>query len=277
MALPGLLGVIVERTLADVRDRKGRVSRRDLEELAARRAGTRRPFSEALHRSADQPIRFLAEIKKASPSKGVLDADLDPVRLAALYGENGASAISVVTEPHFFQGEMTFLARAREAATGLPLLRKDFHVHELQVLETAAGDADALLFIVAALAPNQLRDYLDMAAAFGLEHLVEVGTRREAEIALRAGARAVGVNNRDLTTFRVDPERTASVLPVLLEAEAISVAESGIHDRAAVLRFQALGVHALLVGEALVTAAEPGKMLRTLRGLSADGEEGSAP
>jgi indole-3-glycerol phosphate synthase len=272
MPLPGILGAIVERTLTDVGERKGRVSRRDLEELAAHRAATRIPFTAALRRDAALPIRFVAEIKKASPSRGVLDPDLDPARLAALYRENGAAAISVVTEPHFFQGEPAFLGRARESAPGLPLLRKDFHVHELQVLETAAGEADALLFIVRALAPTQLRDYLDMAAAFGLEHLVEVGDRREAESALRAGARVVGVNNRDLTTFRVDPERTASVLPVLQEAAVVSVSESGIHDRASVLRFQALGVHALLVGEALVRAEDPGQMLRTLRGVSESGE-----
>lgn len=264
MAASGILAAIVEKTLEDVHRRRHRVSKRELEEHARARSRTRRAWLPALERTGTEPIRFIAEIKKASPSRGVLSPDLDPARLAAIYREGGASAISVVTEPHFFAGEDAFLAGAREEAGALPILRKDFHVHELQVLESAAGLADALLLIAGVLAASQLRDYLDMADAFGLAHLVEVADRREAETALRAGARVVGVNNRDLSTFRVDPARTDHVLPVLREAGAVSVAESGIHDREIVLRFEEAGVHALLVGEALVTAGDPEGALRAL-------------
>jgi len=276
MGLPGILGQIVERTLEDVRGRAGRVSRRVLEEEAVRRSRRRREFGDALRRpSPEDPVRFVCELKRQSPSKGILREDLDPAGLAAVYREHGAGAVSVVTEPHFFGGSPSFLDQARRGAESLPLLRKDFHVHELQVLETAASEADALLLLVSALSPMQLKDYLDIAREFALEHLVEAADLREAEAALKAGARVVGVNNRDLATFDVDPERTFSVLPLLREADVVSVAESGIGDRNTVVQFQEAGVDALLVGEALVTAEDPGARLRDLRGES--GGEGRDP
>jgi indole-3-glycerol phosphate synthase len=268
MGTPGILGAIVERTLTDVKTRKANVSRRDLEQRARLRTGRRRTWENTLRRTATDPIRFITEIKKASPSRGVLRADLDAASLAAAYREHGAAAISVVTEPHFFQGSDAFLEAARRESGPLPLLRKDFHVHELQLLEAAAGEADAALLIAAVLSPTQLKDFLDIAGAFALGHLVEVADVREAEMALRAGASVLGVNNRDLTTFEVDPDRTRIVLPILREANIVSVAESGIHDRETVVRYQEWGLHALLVGEALIVAQDPGVMLRKLRGVS---------
>jgi indole-3-glycerol phosphate synthase len=265
----GILARIVERTLADVAARRTRVSRRDLEERGKERAGSRIDLEAALRRaSSADPVRVVAEIKKASPSRGLLREDLDPAGLAAIYRDNGAAAVSVVTEPHFFRGEDAFLDSARRGAPGLPLLRKDFHVHELQILEAAAGESDAILLLASALEPSQLRDYLQAAGAFGLGHLVEVGNIREGEVALKAGARVLGVNNRDLATFHVDPSRTEAVFPLLREAGVVAVAESGIHDRDTVLRFERLGVDALLVGEALVTASDPGATLCELRGLA---------
>ena len=264
--MAGILGAIVLRTLADVRARKGEVSQRDLEARARGRAGRRRAWEAALGRRAEEPIRFIAEIKKASPSRGVLREDLDPVKLAAAYRDGGAAAISVVTEPHFFSGEERFLEEARREAPDLPLLRKDFHVHELQLLEAAAGPANAALLIAAVLSQTQLKDFLDIAGAFALGHLVEVADLREAEMALKAGASVIGVNNRDLTTFQVDHARTQAVLPLLREANVIAVAESGIRDRDTVLRYEEWGVQALLVGEALVIAPDPGAMLKQLRG-----------
>jgi indole-3-glycerol phosphate synthase len=270
-SLPGLLGRIVERTLADVNDRRRKVSRRELEERGARKAPGRRELEPALRRRTPEvPVRFICEIKKASPSKGILAPELDPGALAREYVAHGAAAISVVTEPHFFAGEAAFLETVRAVSGSLPVLRKDFHVHELQILEAAAGDADALLLLAAALAPEQLKDYLDIAAAFRLSHLVEVNDRKEAETALRAGARVIGINNRDLATFDVDVARTGAVLPVLREAGVVSVAESGIRDRDTVLALERLGVDALLVGEALVTAPDPGARLAELRGVDPD-------
>ena len=267
MAAPGILGTIVERTLADVKARKSEVSRRELEERARMRTDRRRAWETALARPVGEPIRFIAEIKKASPSRGVLREDLDPVMLAAAYRESGASAISVVTEPHFFKGEERFLVDARREAPDLPLLRKDFHVHELQLLEAAASPANAALLIGSVLSQTQLKDFLDIVGAFALGHLVEVADLREAEMALKAGATVIGVNNRDLATFHVDHARTEAVLPLLQEAKVISVAESGIRDRDTVVRYEEWGVQALLVGEALVLASDPGTMLKQLRGV----------
>jgi indole-3-glycerol phosphate synthase len=276
--MDGMLARIVERTRTDVEARKGRIVLRDLEERGMARRRSRRGLAAALERSQpEQPVRFITEIKKASPSRGVLDPNLEAGKLAAVYREHGAAALSVVTEPHFFQGTDAFLEDARAAAPDLPILRKDFHVHELQLLEAAAGEADAVLLLAAVLEGAQLRDYLQLADAFALGHLVEVADRKEAERALKAGARVIGVNNRDLVTFRVDPARTESVAPLLCEAGAISVAESGIADRATVERFERLGVDALLVGEALVTAPDPGARLHALRGLAADPETGPVP
>ena len=268
-ATGGILGAIVERTLADVEARLRRVSHAGLEEAARTRARTRLPLARVLRReSEDAGARFLCEVKKASPSGGVLAADIDPAALAAAYLEHGAAAVSVVTEPHFFGGEESFLDAVRSSAPSTPILRKDFHVHELQVFETAAGPADALLLLASVLSPTQLRDYIDIADAFALDHLVEVTDTREAEDALRAGARTVGVNNRDLATFRVDLGRTEAVLPALRGSGAVAVAESGISTRDAVVRLTEAGVDAFLVGEALITAVDPGAKLRELRGLA---------
>ena len=269
MAIPGILGTIVERTMTDVKARKAQMSRRELTERARQRSGRRDKWERALRRVAADPVRFIAEIKKASPSRGVLREDLDAAALATAYKEAGAAAISVVTEPHFFQGSDAFLEEAARHADGLPLLRKDFHVHELQLLEGAAGQAGALLLIAAVLSPTQLKDFLDVLGAFGVGHLVEVADTRETEMALKAGANVIGVNNRDLSTFEVNPERTQTVLPLLREAGVISIAESGIHDRQTVERYERWGVHALLVGEALVVAPDPRAMLKQLRGVNA--------
>ena len=270
MRLEGILGRIVERTLLDVEARVRTVSRADLEDAARLRKRSRRGFASALRRpAAEDPVRFICEVKKASPSKGVLRADMNPEAVAAGYGGHGASAISVVTEPHFFQGDPDFLRQARLGAPETPLLRKDFHVHELQILETAATEADALLLLAVALDPLQLKDYREMADGLGLEHLVEVDTPRQAEAALKAGARVIGVNNRDLTTFKVDVARTERVLPVFRGTNTVSVAESGIHDRDTVLRLERAGVHALLVGESLVRSPNPAEKLLELRGATA--------
>ncbi len=270
MALDGILGRIVTRTLEDVGERRERIGRRELEERGRARAGARRSLEAALRRLPGEPVHFICEVKKASPSKGLLKEDLDPEAQAAIYRDHGAAAVSVVTEPHFFRGEEAFLSLARRGAGALPLLRKDFHVHELQLFEAAAGEADAVLLITAALSAMQLKDYLDILAELRMGHLVEVADAAGAEAALKAGARVVGINNRDLATFEVDPARTERVLPALREARAVSVAESGIGDRDTVLRLERAGVDALLVGESLVTAPDPGARLRELRGVEGE-------
>jgi len=210
-----------------------------------------------------EDIRLIAEVKKASPSKGVLRADLDPVRLASTYAENGAAAISVLTEVKHFQGNLKYLASIREKVN-LPLLRKDFIYEEYQVYESAAYGADAMLLIASILSPGQLEEMLEISHNIGLFCLVEVHNEEELKKALLAGAGIIGINNRDLNTFKVDIDTTRR-LRMLIPQENIVVSESGIHNRDDMKKMRECKVDAVLVGEALVTATDiPAKMKELL-------------
>jgi len=210
-----------------------------------------------------EDIRLIAEVKKASPSKGVLRADLDPVRLASTYAGNGAAAISVLTEVNHFQGNLKYLASIREKVN-LPLLRKDFIYEEYQVYESAAYGADAMLLIASILSPGQLEEMLEISHQIGLFCLVEVHNEEELKKALLAGAGIIGINNRDLNTFKVDTDTTRR-LRMLVPEENIVVSESGIHNRDDMKKMRECKVDAVLVGEALVTATDiPAKMKELL-------------
>lgn len=226
---------------------------------------TRRPrgraFADALRVSA--PPRVIAECKRRSPSKGVLRATYHAAAHAAAYARAGAAAISVLTEPTFFDGELEDLATVRRAVD-LPLLRKDFILTEYQLYESVDSGADAVLLIVAALDDGALQHLLTRAAALGLAALVEVHDERELDRALQSGAAIVGVNSRDLRTLSMDPavlERIAAALP----AGVTAVAESGIRTNDDLVRLSALGYHAFLVGERLITQPDPGEALEELR------------
>jgi indole-3-glycerol phosphate synthase len=235
---------------------------RDLDVLAARAqaSGPPRGLGAALRRPDE--VRVIAEVKRASPSKGLLAPDLDPGDLARTYQASGAAALSVLTDRDFFAGSPEDLAAAR-AATALPVLRKDFTVGPADVLDARCMGADAVLLIAAALFPHEIPELMALAASVGLDSLVEVHDEAEAERALVAGATLIGVNQRDLTTFEVDPERAARVAG-MLPAEVIRVAESGIRNGDDVRRLGDAGFDAVLVGEALVTAPDPGAALREL-------------
>jgi indole-3-glycerol phosphate synthase len=249
----------------------------------ARAASDRRaaavPLDELRARAGDQPpargfraalsgdgMALIAEIKRRSPSKGELRADLDAAALAAAYQRGGAAAVSVLTEPVHFGGSLQDLLAAR-AAVALPLLRKDFVTVPYQVWEARAWGADAVLLIVAALSPALLDDLLAEAAAAGLDALVEVHAEAEAAVAAAAGAGLVGVNARDLATLRVDTGRLARVAHAL-PAGATVVAESGISSRADVVAAAAAGADAVLVGESLVRSDDPAAMVADLLGLA---------
>jgi indole-3-glycerol phosphate synthase len=236
--------------------------RRDLDELAARaRAmGPTRGFAAALR--AHHDVAVIAEVKRASPSKGTLAADLDPARLALTYQDAGAAALSVLTDREFFAGGPEDLIAAR-AATALPVLRKDFTVGPADVLDARCMGADAVLLIAAALSPAEIAELMALAASVGLDALVEVHDEAEAEQAAAAGAGLIGVNQRDLVTFEVDPARAVRV-GSMLPAGVVRVAESGIRDSADVDRLTRAGFDAVLVGEALVTSPDPGAALRAL-------------
>ncbi|GAB4526681.1 MAG: indole-3-glycerol phosphate synthase TrpC [Anaerolineales bacterium] len=232
----------------------------------AQRAPLPPPFAAALRAAPGQTPRLIAEIKRRSPSKGLLRADLDPLRQAKTYARGGAAAISVLTEARYFGGSLADLRAVAAALPGKPVLRKDFIFDEYQVMQARAAGASAILLIAAMLPAAQLRDLLQAAAALGLEALVETHTAAEIEAARAAGAALIGVNNRDLHTFHVTLETCLS-LRQRVPPDAIFVAESGIHTRQDVLRLQAAGVDAMLIGEALVTAPDPAARLRTLLGL----------
>ena len=235
-----------------------RVKREEIERLRARakelvrqaRARTHlRDFRAALQQSDDK-LGVIAEVKKASPSAGVIAESFDPVEIAKDYERNGANAISVLTDTKFFQGKLQDLADVRRAVS-VPLLRKDFILDEIQIAESAANGADAILLIVAALEQKELLDLLDAAATYRLDALVEVHTREELNCALGAGAKIIGINNRNLATFAVDLAVTEKLCREVPD-EIVLVCESGIKTPQDVARVKACGADAILVGEALM-------------------------
>jgi indole-3-glycerol phosphate synthase len=219
----------------------------------------RRDFRAALER---QSPAIIAEIKKASPSRGLLAVSFDPAAIARSYQTGGAAALSVLTDQKFFQGSLEDLQAAR-AAVALPVLRKDFTVDPRHVLEAAAHGADAILLIASILSERELRDLRELAATYRMAALVEVHEEREFDVALASGAQMIGVNNRNLRTFEVTLE-TSLRLAERIPAGILRVAESGIHSRQDIARLQAAGYHAFLVGEHLMRAADPSAALRAL-------------
>ncbi len=204
----------------------------------------------------------IAEIKKASPSRGVLRSDFRPARIAASYEQHGAACLSVLTDRRFFQGAPAYLQAAR-AACELPVLRKDFLIDAYQVHETRAMDADAILLIAAALDLPAMRDFEAIADSLGMAVLVEVHNAQELDLALQLRTLLIGINNRNLKTFEVTLDTTLGMLNEV-PAERLLVCESGIHTREDVLHMTAAGVHAFLVGEAFMRAVDPGEALAEL-------------
>ena len=207
-------------------------------------------------------VNVIAECKRRSPSKGVLRADYDPVAIAKGYADAGAAAISVLTEPTFFDGSLEHL-RAVRAAVDVPLLRKDFIVSEYQLLEAKAAGADAVLLIVAALRPAELKVLHDHAVRHGLDALVEVHDARELAIAVDVGARIVGVNNRNLRTLEVDVHASEELI-AQIPRDVVAVSESGLGSADDIARLRALGYRAFLIGERLMSAADPGLAVKGL-------------
>ena len=232
---------------------------------AARAQAPARNFEQALRGkiAAGRPA-VIAEIKKASPSRGVLRADFDPPSIAASYERGGAACLSVLTDRSYFHGDPAYLAAAR-AACALPALRKDFIVDEYQVAESRAIGADAILLIVAALTDAQLAALEECAAEYGLAVLVEVHDRAELDRALRLDTALVGINNRNLRTFDTTLQTTLSLLDVIPPGRLV-ITESGIASPADVALMRARGVHAFLVGEAFMRAPDPGAELARLFG-----------
>lgn len=253
-ALPDILATIVEQKKLDLAVREPGV-----EERAGRSIAKRRDFLAAL--TNRQPA-VIAEIKKASPSKGVLASEFDPAAIARLYEQGGASALSVLTDEKHFQGSLTDLESAR-AAVSLPALRKDFTIDAYHVHQAAAYGADAILLIAAILSERQMRDFRELADRYHMAALVEVHDAEELEPAIASGARIIGVNNRNLHTFEVSLD-TSIHLAEKIPSDIVRVAESGIHSSADVQRLRTAGYQAFLVGEHLMKSGDPVAALRAL-------------
>lgn len=250
-----ILDKIVSDKKRDVERKRKKVSLDELKETIAR---VKKPlnFSSAIKGGK---IRLIAEVKKASPSRGVLCPDFKPVEMAVMYAQNGAAAISVLTEAKHFMGDLKYLERIKKKVS-TPLLRKDFIFDEYQVYESAASGADALLLITAILSQPQLEGLLALSHVLGMQCLVEVHNEKELERALQSDADIIGINNRDLNTFNVNTDTTRRLCDII-PADKIVVSESGIKKRSDIVKLKKWGVNAVLVGESLVTAKDiPAKM-----------------
>jgi indole-3-glycerol phosphate synthase len=257
-----VLETILERKRAEVAELRRKTDERTLG-ARARDAGRARGFARALLSGASP--RVIAEFKRASPSKGEIRPGADPAEIARAYASAGAAALSVLTDRDFFRGSLDDLRRAREACE-LPVLRKDFTIDRVQILEARAAGADAVLLIVAALADDALRELLSCARDVGIDALVEVHTAEELERALALDVELLGINNRDLHSFKTDVAVTRALLP--RAAGRTVVSESGLESREVLRALESEGVHAFLIGEALMREPDPGAALRRLRGTS---------
>ncbi len=257
-----ILHKILARKREEVAARRPRNSLASLEERIAEQTAVRGFAAAIAARAAAGQAAVIAEVKKASPSKGVIREDFQPAQIAASYQRGGAACLSVLTDVDFFQGSDAYLQQAR-AACELPVLRKDFTVDPYQVIEARAIGADAVLLIVAALEQEQMRELAHTAAEVGVDVLVEVHDRAELERALELETPLIGINNRDLHSFETRLETTLELLPYI-PADRQVVTESGIHTAEDVALMRNHQVHGFLVGEAFMRAQEPGEKLREM-------------
>jgi indole-3-glycerol phosphate synthase len=255
-----ILDRIVSQNLEALEYRKRRLPIAELQKMASEQ----RPVLDLASALRGDGIQLIAEVKKASPSRGIIRPDFDPVEIAKIYAGNGAAAVSVLTEALHFQGSLEHLKNIRKALPDkLPLLRKDFIVDPYQIYESRAYGADSLLLIVAILKPEKLHELLEISHELNMSCLVEVHNEAEVEIALKSGAKIIGINNRDLNTFGVDLATTERLRP-LIPADRIIVSESGIKQRSDIEKLRQLGIDAVLIGESLMSAPDIAAKMREL-------------
>jgi indole-3-glycerol phosphate synthase len=260
-----ILDKIAEHKRQEVTLAKGRRSLASLQRGIDDLEDQPRGFLRALRATADSGwTSVIAEVKKGSPSKGVIREDFDPLSIAETYQENGATCLSVLTDEHFFMGHLLYLAKIREVVS-LPLLRKDFICDPYQIYEARAAGADAVLLIAAMLDAGPLAEYNALANELQLDVLLEVHDEKELEVALTTGCELIGINNRNLQTFATDLATTERLLPLIPSGHFV-VAESGISSRADVLRLQKAGASGFLVGESLMREDDIGAKLKELQG-----------
>lgn len=262
MSQPTILKKILDRKVEEIRERQEKHSLADLEAMMQEQDACRGFTAALMERIAHKRPAVIAEIKKASPSKGLIREHFEPAEIAVSYAENGAACLSVLTDHDFFQGREDYLVEARTACK-LPVIRKDFMIDPWQIAESRAIGADCVLLIVAALSPEQLKTLAAAARQYDLDFLVEVHNREELELALSLDASLVGINNRDLHTFKTSLNTTYDLLPHIPDDVAV-ITESGIHIREDVEEMLEHGVYGFLVGESFMRAHEPGEKLKEL-------------
>jgi indole-3-glycerol phosphate synthase len=255
-----ILDRIVSDNLKELEDKKRRLPVTRLQQMASEQP----PALSLASALQGNGIRLIAEIKKASPSRGVIRSDFDPVEIAKIYADNGAAAISVLTETRHFQGSIDHLNNIRRALSNkLPLLRKDFIVDPYQIYESRAYGADSLLLIVAILKRQMLQELLNLSHEMNMSCLVEVHNEAEVEMAVESGAKIIGINNRDLNTFNMDMSTTGKLRP-LIPRDRIVVSESGIKNRGDIEELRRAGADAVLIGEYLMSASDIAVRMREL-------------
>ena len=258
-----ILDDIIVKTKQDLEIREKEFTLDWLGRSLAFNARQPRPIHEYLKSTDDEPYRIIAEVKKASPSKGVIREDFDPLAIAQAYEKGGANAISVLTEPHFFQGDLEYLAGIRRYV-GTPLLRKDFIVSKYQILEALVYGADFILLIAKALSKADLKELLNYSRHLGMEPLVEIHDKTDLTKAIFAGADIIGINHRNLETFEMDMELCHKLIPLIPNGKII-VAESGIYEHGQLEDMRKVGVDAFLVGESFMRQDDVEGAIRKLK------------
>lgn len=257
------LSKIIQHKQEEIEAAKARISEIQLKDMASH-SQNRRSFAKKLATPGQFGVNIIAEIKRASPSKGAIRPNLNPAEYAANYEKGGAACISVLTETVYFKGSFEDFRQARNAA-GLPMIRKDFLISSYQIYESAVLGADAVLLIVRILSEQQLQDYLSLCHELNLDVLTEVHSEEELETATRAGAKLIGINNRDLKTFITSIDNAIRISKHL-EPDQIAVAESGIRGREDIVKLQEAKIFNFLIGETLVRSENPQKLLKSLMG-----------
>lgn len=242
-----ILDEIIERTKEDLEKRKKEYSLDWLGRSLASNPYPPRDVKSFLTSTKEEPVRIIAEVKKASPSKGIIKEDFDPLKIAQAYSNSGANAISVLTEPHYFQGNLEYLTQIRRYVP-TPLLRKDFIVDKYQIVEALVYGADFILLIAKALGTKELKELYEYALHLGLEVLVEIHDIDDLTKAMKCGASIIGINHRNLDTFEMDMELCDKLIPMIPNGKII-VAESGVSDVETIKRLSAIGADAFLIGE----------------------------
>ena len=259
-----ILDEIIKKTKEDLKRRKVEMSEEWLGRSLAYNPYMPRDVRPFLQSTPDDPYRIISEVKKASPSKGIIREDFEPVTIATQYENGGANAISILTEPHWFKGDIEYISLIRRYV-GIPLLRKDFIVDRYQLLEALVYGADFVLLIAKALSRKELKTLLEDTRKLGMEALVEIHDKEDLKNAIHAGADIIGINHRNLDTFEMDMSLSEQLIPLIPNGKII-VAESGLHSHDQLVELGKVGVDAFLIGEHFMRQSDPGEAVRVIKG-----------